>query len=138
MVDLQGGEVTTEFIKLDCRPMLDYVVELVDKDTILADIRMKVPAGSPGDMVRIKLKYPESWAGLIHNQQIEALFPDAFSVQISHDPIRSGRARLDLTQEVAAYSPGELLGMWMDQKGIEDQEALQDLAVGLIGGSDGL
>ncbi len=133
-----------EFRPLETRPMLDYEVELKSKEEIHQNIYRemdKIDDGNmwkddPGVMIRIKLQYPENFAGLIHNQTIEHMFPDAFSVQILHDPIREGRARLDLTQEVAAYSPGELLGMWMDQKGIEesDQAELQALSAGLIGG----
>ena len=138
----KGGEKKQwNFHILETRPMIDLVVKLQDKESFYSELRQVAKdhiEDSPDAMIRIKLQYPENWAGLINNQIIELMFPDAFSVQILHDPIREGRARLDLPQEVAAYSPGELLGMWMDQKGIEDQEALQDLAVGLIGGSDGL
>jgi len=49
------------------------------------------------------------------------------------DPIREGRTRLDLDQDVASYAPGELLQMWMEQKGVEDQEELLDLAKELMG-----
>jgi len=139
IVDITDEYVAVSYMGLNTRPMIDVVVKLQDKEEFYTEIYRaadEVDDGkdAPGVMIRIKLQYPENWAGLINNQQIEAMFPDAFSVQIVHDPIREGRARLDLDQEVAAYSPGELLKMWMDQKGIEDQEELQELAAGLIGG----
>lgn len=139
IADVRKDSCDWKFHKLDCRPMIDVKVKLEDKEEFYTEIYRAADLvddgkDAPGVMIRIKLQYPEHWAGLINNQTIEHMFPDAFSVQIVHDPIREGRARLDLEQDVAAYSPGELLGMWMEEKGIEDQEELQDLAVGLIGG----
>ena len=90
-------------------------------------------------MIRIKLQYPEHWAGLINVQTIEAMFPEAFSVDVVHEPIREGRTRLELEQDIASYQPGELLTMWMEEKGIEDadQKILMSLAVSLFGGING-
>ena len=128
---------TWDFHKLDCRPMIDVTVKLQDKEEFYTEIYRaadEVDDGkdAPGVMIRIKLQYPENWAGLINNQTIEHMFPDAFSVQVVHDPIREGRTRLDLTQDVAAYAPGELLEMWMGEKGVEDQEELLSLAKELM------
>jgi len=125
------------FHVLDCRPMIDVVVKLEDKEEFYTEIYRAVDEvddgkDAPGVMIRIKLQYPENWAGLINNQTIEHMFPDAFSVQVVHEPIREGRTRLDLTQDVAAYAPGELLEMWMGEKGVEDQEELLSLAKELM------
>ena len=132
---------TWDFHKLETRPMLDYVVQLESKEDIERTIYRAMDViddgnmwkDDPGVMIRIKLQYPEQWAALINNQEIERMFPDAFSVQIVQDPIREGRTRLDLDQDVASYAPGELLQMWMEQKGVEDQEELLDLAKELMG-----
>ena len=131
-----------EFRDLETRPMLDYVVKLESKEEIYQTIYRAMDViddgnmwkDDPGVMIRIKLQYPEQWAALINNQEIERMFPDAFSVQIVHDPIREGRARLDLDQEIASYAPGELLQMWLEEKGIPEQDELLVLAKDLIGG----
>lgn len=138
MVDInEKGGATVEFIKLDTRPMIDCSIELKNKDEIYKDIQTDLVNKDPFDcMIRIKLQYPENWAGLINNQKIENMFPDAFSVHIVHDPIREGRTRLDLDQDIAAYTPQELLQMWLEEKGIEDQDELLILAKELFGGSD--
>jgi len=138
----ESGSVSLDYRKLDTRPMLDYKVLLESKEDIYETIYRemdKIDDGNmwkddPGVMIRIKLQYPEQWAALINNQTIEHMFPDAFSVQIVQDPIREGRTRLDLDQDVAAYAPGELLQMWMGEKGIEDQEELMQLSRTIIGG----
>jgi len=133
IADVRKDSCDWKFHKLDCRPMLDYKIVLEDKENILAEIKKNIsPDGWLGSMIRIKLQYPENWAGLINNQQIENLFQGAFSVQVVHDPIREGRTRLDLEQDVAAYAPGELLEMWMGEKGVEDQEELLSLAKELM------
>ena len=136
------AEVRT--VTLNCRPMIDVVVKLQDKEEFYTEIYRaadEVDDGkdAPGVMIRIKLQYPENWAGLINNQTIEQMFPDAFSVQVVHEPIREGRTRLDLEQDAAAYAPGDLLKMWMGEKGIEEpeQDELMLLAQDLIGGNDG-
>jgi len=145
IADITKDEVWMDWRELDTRPMLDYEVLLESKEDIYETIYREMPeiigpfgASDPGVMIRIKLHYPEQWAGLISNQQIEQMFPDAFSVQIVHDPIREGRTRLDLDQDIASYEPGELLRMWMEEKGIEgdDQEELMSLAINLFGGAD--
>ena len=143
IADVRKDSCDWKFHKLDTRPMLDYKVLLESKEEIHQAIYRemdKIDDGNmwkddPGVMIRIKLQYPENWAGLINNQTIEQMFPDAFSVQIVHDPIREGRTRLDLDQEIAAYTPAELLQMWMGEKGIEesDQDELLILAKDLIG-----
>jgi len=145
IADIHKGVPTVwNMIPLETRPMLDYVVQLESKEDIYRIIYRSmgekdeaesdnIEKDDPGVMIRIKLQYPEQWAALINNQEIERMFPDAFSVQIVQDPIREGRTRLDLDQDVASYAPGELLQMWMEQKGIEDQEELLDLAKELMG-----
>ena len=138
----KDGSVLLDARILETRPMLDYKILLESKEEIHQTIYRemdKIDDGNmwkvdPGVMIRIKLQYPEQWAALINNQTIEAMFPDAFSVQIVQDPIREGRTRLDLDQDVAAYAPGELLEMWMDEKGIEDQAELMQLSRTIIGG----
>jgi len=138
----ESGSVSLDCRKLDTRPMLDYKILLKSKEEIHQTIYRemdKIDDGNmwkddPGVMIRIKLQYPEQWVALINNQTIEHMFPDAFSVQIVQDPIREGRTRLDLDQDVAAYAPGELLQMWMGEKGIEDQEELMQLSRTIIGG----
>ena len=142
IVDLEKGKADLTWHKLETRPMLDYKILLESKEEIHQTIYRemdKIDDGNmwkddPGVMIRIKLQYPEQWAALINNQTIEHMFPDAFSVQIVQDPIREGRTRLDLEQDVAAYAPGELLQMWMGEKGIEDQEELMQLSRTIIGG----
>ena len=137
IADVRKDSCDWKFHELNCRPMMDYTIVLKDKERILETIK-SCPASlyplkfNGGEMIRIKLQYPENWAGLINNQIIENMFPDAFSVQVVHDPIREGRTRLDLTQDVAAYAPGELLEMWMGEKGVEDQEELLSLAKELM------
>jgi len=115
------------FHKLDTRPMIDVTVNLQDKEDFYTEIYQatdEVDDGkdAPGVMIRIKLQYPENWAGLINNQQIEAMFPDAFSVQIVQSPIREGRTRLDLEEDIASYSPKELLKMYFEEKGTKEEE----------------
>ena len=140
IADVEIGSTHWEFHKLETRPMLDYVFKLESKEEIYQTIYQAMDVIDDGNMwkddsgvmIRIKLQYPEQWAALINNQAIEQMFPDAFSVQVVHEPIREGRTRLDLTQDVAAYAPGELLQMWMEQKGVEDQEELLALAKGLM------
>jgi len=132
IADVRKDSCDWKFHKLNCRPMLDYKIVLEDKESIMDEINLNVQFIPAGAMIRIKLQYPENWAGLINNQTIEHMFPDAFSVQVVHDPIREGRTRLDLTQDVAAYAPGELLEMWMGEKGVEDQEELLSLAKELM------
>jgi len=137
IADVRKDSCDWKFHELDCRPMIDVTVKLQDKEEFYTEIYRaadEVDDGkdAPGVMIRIKLQYPENWAGLINNQTIEHMFPDAFSVQVVHDPIREGRTRLDLTQDVAAYAPGELLEMWMGEKGVEDQEELLSLAKELM------
>ena len=139
IVDLEKGQADLTWHKLDTRPMLDYKVLLESKEEIHQTIYREMDKiddrkNDPGVMIRIKIQYPEQWAALINNQTIEHMFPDAFSVQIVQDPIREGRTRLDLDQDVAAYAPGELLEMWMGEKGIEDQEELLELSRTIIGG----
>jgi len=137
IADVRKDSCDWKFHELNCRPMMDYTIVLKDKERILETIK-SCPASlyplkfNGGEMIRIKLQYPENWAGLINNQIIENMFPDAFSVQVVHDPIREGRTRLDLAQDVAAYAPGELLEMWMGEKGVEDQEELLSLAKELM------
>ena len=138
----KDGSVLLDARILETRPMLDYKILLESKEEIHQTIYRemdKIDDGNmwkddPGVMIRIKLQYPEQWAALINNQTIEQMFPDAFSVQIVQDPIREGRTRLDLEQDIAAYAPGELLQMWMGEKGIEDQEELMELSRTIIGG----
>ena len=138
IVEIEKGQPTkVRTVTLNCRPMIDVKVKLEDKEEFYQEIYRAVDKVSedkddPGVMIRIKLQYPENWAGLINNQTIEHMFPDAFSVQVVHDPIREGRTRLDLDQDVAAYAPGELLEMWMGEKGVEDQEELLSLAKELM------
>lgn len=145
IAEVEKDSLWWEFRKLDTRPMLDYKILLESKEEIHQTIYRemdKIDDGNnwkddPGVMIRIKLQYPERWAGLIHNQTIEQMFPDAFSVQIVHEPIREGRTRLDLEQDVASYAPDELLQMWMEEKGVEEseQDELLILAKDLIGGN---
>jgi len=137
----ESGSVSLDYRKLDTRLMLDYKILLESKEEIHQTIYREMDKiddrkDDPGVMIRIKLQYPEQWAALINNQTIEHMFPDAFSVQIVQDPIREGRTRLDLDQDVAAYAPGELLQMWMGEKGIEgtEQEDLMQLSRTIIGG----
>ena len=136
-----------EFRILETRPMLDYVVKLESKEEIEQTIYRAMDIIDDGNMwkddpevmIRIKLQYPEQWAGLIHNQTIEQMFPDAFSVQVTHDPIREGRTRLDLDQDIASYAPGDLLQMWLEEKGTEEkeQDELLILAKSLLGETNG-
>ena len=121
---VKGEQPKLEWRELDIRPMHDYIIPLERRESIMDDVEMALGGDvlDPGAMVRVKIQYPENWAGLINSPEIEKLFPNALDVQIVHDPLRENRARLDLDDDVASYSPPELLGMWMDQKEIEENE----------------
>ena len=120
----KGVNPDLEWRELDIRPMHDFMVKLDNSETIMQDIEMKLGEVvlEAGSMIRVKIQYPENWAGLINTPAIEKLFPNALDVQIVHDPIRENRARLDLENDVASYSPPELLEIWMQEKEIGDEK----------------
>jgi len=143
IVELEKGQpAKIEFRNLDTRPMDDYKIKLENKEDPIGEIGARIEEraqnGHNGHMIRVKLQYPEQWAGLINAQEVEKLFPDAFSTQIVMDPIRESRSRLDLDKDIAQYSPGDLLEIWMGQKNIPEAEKgeLMVKARGIFEGSE--
>lgn len=125
-----NGDPEIEWRKLDIRSFKDYKIILEDKDRIIDQVIETIDEGSAGDMVRIKLEYPEQWSSLINNQEIENLFPEALSVQVVHEPIRTNQARLDLDKGIEEYAPDKLLELYLEDKGFQEDEKQEVLEAG--------
>ncbi|GAB4146424.1 MAG: exonuclease SbcCD subunit D [Candidatus Promineifilaceae bacterium] len=132
LADVRRGHTDWQFIPLQTRRFLDFVIETSNADTFMADILQQLPAASDvkDAICRIQLSYPRDWEPLLDENAIAERFRDAFSFQVHKRTLTENRSRLGDTVAVESLTPEELLAQYWRSIGLDETEAvaMQSLA----------
>lgn len=132
LADVSRGHTDWQFIPLQTRRFLDFIVETRSADTFMADVLSQLPAAADvaEAICRVQLSYPRDWEPLLDENAIADRFRDAFSFQIHKRTLAENRSRLGDTVAVESLTPTELLEQYWRSIGLDEAEAaaMQNLA----------
>jgi exonuclease SbcD len=143
IAEIEKGHTEVHWRELShIRPFLTLQVGLEDPDDVSGQIKSVFPNPEKlkDAIVRLKIRYPESFEPLINEREIRALGEPAFEFQLNKRPIREARARLPEGDYATEKSMAELLEIYLkaSEKEITTDKIkrLQDLAQSVIQPSD--
>ncbi len=125
LAEISKGKTEWQFVPLNTRRFLDFKLETRDADTFMADILAQLPSQEQlaGAICRVQLRYPRDWEPLLNEKEIADHCQEALSYQLQKHHETEKRARLGDTLAVEALSPQELLSVYWDTVGLDDEEA---------------
>ena len=143
IAEIEKGHTEVHWHELThIRPFLTLKIELEDPEDVPGRIKSVFPNPEKlkDAIVRLKIRYPESFEPLINEREIRALGEPAFEFQLNKHPIREARARLPEGDYATEKSMAELLEIYLkaSEKEItaDKIKRLQNLAQSVIQPSD--
>ncbi len=120
------------------RPFLDRRVHLQSDENVTGVLKSALPKVKEmdGAIVRLVIDYPRELDTLIDETTLRKFAEKAFEFHLVKRPQSEARIRLPGDQAVSSLTPLELLDIYWRATKIEDTDALQDLARGIIAGDE--
>lgn len=132
LAEVGKGKTEWEFVDLKTRRFIDLETITPSADTFMADIMGKLPEQErlAGAICRIKLQYGRDLEPLLDETAIRDYFKDAFDLNIQKHHLVEGRSRLGDSSGIETFTPEQLLDMYWDTIGLDNEElpAMQTLA----------
>ncbi len=147
IVEIEKGNSSVDWRKLDGRVFLDFSINLRDIDQkgdlsfpdpmrirqFIAD-KLPGPDEMENTISRMTLTYPKDWENLIHDEWFQIYFEKALELHLIRKPIITTRLRLSGDQTISNLPPEELLIKYWQSTDTSDKEMkeLQRIAKEII------
>lgn len=141
IVELDEKEIRArvEWIKLDGRRFIDCSLQVTSGENVPQQLINALPAQDElkDAIVRLIVEYPREFDPLLDEQALRRYAGDAFEFHLVRRPHMEARLRLPGDTRIASLTPLELLGLYWDTVGVEDDlDELNKLAGEVISGDE--
>jgi DNA repair protein SbcD/Mre11 len=141
LVNLEKGNASYKFRKVNGRPFIDRRVTLKEKEGLMEKLFSSLPSQQTleGAIVRLVVEYPRELGVFIDENMLRERCANTMEFHFIRHPQEESRLRLPADQTIASLTPLQLLDTYWKSKNTEvgNTEELQALATSVIQAVEG-